>query len=237
MAMAALDPSTTATTASMIESTSLLSYPLGLFCLYCIMSLNEYCYHRYFQHLGINKIDVSRSIRDFFGLPTYKGDGHVEHHRETLDDMMLEPLEKREHILDHDPFRGTAFNWPATFSMTVAITAQSLPVLMLLGWNVPLALVTILTAMMLHALAWNTIHPNMHGLPDVELHQGAPSGLLAGLRDSPAFVHLRVNHEGHHRTPGAHGNYNVCLPMMDHLFGTHVGEIPPAPKEPVATAA
>ena len=35
-----------------------------------------------------------------------------------------------------------------------------------------------------------------------------------------------MNHEGHHRVPGAHGNYNVCCPGADHVFGTYVGIIP-----------
>lgn len=83
----------------------------------------------------------------------------------------------------------------------------------------------VLAALLTHAVIWNTLHPHMHGLPDVPLSHGAPS-ILTELRDSPLFVWLRTNHEGHHRTEGAAGNYNVCCPLVDQLVGTYVGVIP-----------
>lgn len=200
---------------------------LGLAILYTAMSIDEYVYHRYFQHLGINKLDIARSLRETLNLQTYRGDGHVEHHRETLDDMSLT---LRDTILDTDPFRGTAFPWWATTAMTTGVMIQCYPILtFLLGWPGPLAFFVVLSAVMTHALVWNALHPNMHGLPDVPASHGAPSFVLAGFRGSPLFGWLRMNHEGHHRTEGAHGNYNVCCPLTDQLVGTYVGEIPPKP--------
>lgn len=201
----------------------------GLAALYVIMSLNEYIYHRYFQHLGINKLDIARVLRKSSNLDTYKGDGHVEHHRETLDDMTLDF--RRQPDLDADPWRGTAFPWWAYGAMTVSVMGPSIPVLLALGWSAAAIAVGVPSAVLVHTLAWNALHPNMHGLPDVPLTHGPPSGPMACLRGSWYFEWLRKNHEGHHRTEGAHGNYNVCLPLMDQLAGTYVGEVPAAPLE------
>jgi len=192
------------------------------------MSLNEWVYHRYFQHLEINKIDAYRTARKELGWPIYRGDFHTEHHRETLDDMTLDLTREHDGWDDADVYRGTAFPWSATANMTFAIMLQAYPTLSLIGWSPPAIIVVVLTAMLLHALAWNTIHPKMHGLPDVPLSVGAPSSVLAPFNDSDLFSWIRRNHEGHHRTDGARGNYNVCCPLADHLLGTYVGEVPPA---------
>jgi hypothetical protein len=217
----------------------------GLLALYAIMSLNEYIYHRYFQHLGMNKLEFARATRKSFNMDTYRGDGHVEHHRETLDDMTLDlemRIEKPNEMLDADPWRGTAFPWHATFKMTSAVMIQALIVLPLLGWSLPVVVVTVLAAMLVHAAVWNTLHPDMHGLPDVPLSHGVPS-CLPQYRSSELFAWLRMNHEGHHRIDGAEGNYNVCCPLFDQVVGTYVGEIKmkevvqevlPKVKEPIA---
>lgn len=200
---------------------------LGLGALYVIMSASEYMYHRYFQHLGINKVDAFRNLRTALNMPTYKGDGHVEHHRETLDDMTLD--RRLDEVLDADPYRGTAFNWLTTFLMTTPVMGMGYPILSLIGWPGPAIVVAVIGAIMIHALIWNSLHPHMHGLPEVPASHGVPSSVLAPFRDSALFVWLRENHEGHHRVPGAQGNYNVCMPLMDQVFGTDIGRIPPQP--------
>lgn len=90
--------------------------------LYCLMSINEYITHRYYQHTEFNKNSILQVIARFFNLPTkIKGGGHVEHHAETYDDMTLKtddawrrtPAAKS---LDNDVYRGTAFNWEVTVS-------------------------------------------------------------------------------------------------------------------------
>jgi len=209
----------------------------GLAAIYCIMSMNEYIYHRYFQHLGVNRLDSARAVRNALDLPTYKGDGHVEHHRETLDDMTLDLEHLRAPALDSDPFRGTAFPWWATGAMTLSVLVPAFPVLSLLGWSGGAIVAAVVAALLLHALVWNALHPNMHGLPDVPPTHGAPSFVLAHYRDSALFQWLRVNHEGHHRASGAHGNYNVCCPLVDQLVGTDVGEIPMREATPAEVAA
>ena len=64
--------------------------------MYALMSLNEYMTHRYFQHLEFNRPEsllwLKSIIASVTGDPTapkVSGDGHVEHHAETYDDMSL----------------------------------------------------------------------------------------------------------------------------------------------------
>ena len=74
--------------------------------------------------------------------------------------------------------------------------------------------------MLLHALVWNALHPNMHALPEVPWRVGAPSSVLAWARSTWYFRYLYQNHEGHHVLAGQ-ANYNVACPGTDHLVGTY----------------
>ena len=107
----------------------------------------EYIYHRYFQHLGLNKLGPApwlfcgacflpqvRTVRSTLSLSTFQGDGHVEHHRETLDDMTLDVELGREQVLDEDPFRGTSFPWEGSLKMYVGVMALAYPTLSFIGW-------------------------------------------------------------------------------------------------------
>ncbi|CAE8736340.1 unnamed protein product [Polarella glacialis] len=91
----------------------------------------------------------------------------------------------------------------------------------------PLGTAALVAGLSLHAMVWQTLHPAMHLLPDPPITYGFPGWSLAALRQSRYFRFLYANHEGHHRVPGAHGNYNVCFPLADHLFGTYRGYVPP----------
>lgn len=203
---------------------------LGLAALYAIMSMAEYVYHRYFQHLGLNKVGAVRTVRKTFKLSTFQGDGHVEHHRETLDDMSLDVEPGREVVLDIDPFRGTSFPWHGTLKMFAGVMLLAFPTLTFLGWSAQVIVPVVTVAMLFHALLWNALHPNMHGLPDVPLEVGAPSWVLKGFRDSALFNFLRENHAGHHRAVGSHGNYNVCCPLVDQIVGTNVNPLTGVPE-------
>jgi hypothetical protein len=203
--------------------------------MYALMSVNEYMTHRYFQHLEFNKPDslpwLKRAITSVIGdevEPKVAGDGHVEHHAETYDDMSLKNDERWRRTpasksLDEDDFRGTAFHWKATLIMTVQMLPSVLPTYALMGWSVPETMTLLLPSMLLHALVWNAIHPPMHGLPQVTAADGAPSAWLLdlGLGETEYFRYIYDNHMGHH-VLGGQANYNVCCPGTDHLLGTYV---------------
>ena len=108
-------------------------------------------------------------------VPNVRGGGHVEHHAETLDDMTLKTdarwrATKVAKSLDDDVYRGTAFTWSVTGAMTIQMLFTTLPVFMgLLRFRFVTTMAILLPGMLVHALVWNALHPNMHALPDVPL--------------------------------------------------------------------
>ena len=132
--------------------------------------------------------------------------------------------------LDDDVYRGTAFTWSVTGAMTIQMLFTTLPVFMgLLRFRFVTTMAILLPGMLVHALVWNALHPNMHALPDVPLRDGAPSWVFAPLRSTWFFRYLYQNHEGHH-VAGGQANYNVACPGTDHLVGTFVKEADWRPK-------
>jgi len=211
--------------------------------LYALMSVNEYCTHRWYQHEEFNRPHAfqrfcQRVAHVLRSRPLLKpdgrnnlikihGGGHVEHHAETYDDMSLKKdpkwrKSKAAASLDRgDAFRGTAFTWQTTGLMTIQMLPTTLPVFALLGFRVFQTLAVLLPGMLLHALVWNMLHPPMHGLPDVPISVGAPGTWLARLRNTAYFRYIYENHQGHH-VLGGQANYNVCCPLTDHILGTYV---------------
>jgi hypothetical protein len=190
--------------------------------MYSLMSFNEYITHRYYQHtdLGI--------FKRLFGIKL-SGGGHVEHHAETRDDMSLKTNDPRwmkspaALMLDADVYRGTAFSWSVTGIMFIQLLLTCVPVMHVLGWSLMASIGWIIPYLGLHTLVWNALHPAMHGLPDIGASEGPPAALFARFRTSKLFQFLENNHIGHH-VVGGRGNYNVCCPGCDNLFGTFVPE-------------
>lgn len=207
----------------------------GLPLMYGLMSANEYVTHRYYQHNEIGKLELYQTLRKMDKIPKLDGGGHVEHHAETYDDMLLktdDPVWMKSapaQRLNSDPWRGTIFTWQVTAMMFAQCIPSVYPAFYLLGWS-PLATTALFVpSMILHGLVWNCLHPDMHGLPDVPLSVGLPSSTFAPLRGSPVFEFLRLNHVGHHVASGQ-ANYNVCCPGMDHVVGTFMTEEEWTPK-------
>lgn len=218
--------------------------------LYSTMSVNEYITHRWYQHTDFNKTKWMQRLAKFIlrkkQLPTISGGGHVEHHAETYDDMTLKTDDARwmrrpaAQLLNADPFRGTAFTWSVYFLMCLQMMPFSFPPLLALGFNMTQSLVAIMVAVLGHTTVWNTLHPDMHGLPPVPLSHGPPSELFSVLRNTAYFKWIYENHEGHH-VAGGQKNYNVCCPGTDHLLGTFMSKAEwepmvkprPIPAEPV----
>jgi len=207
--------------------------------MYALMSLNEYATHRYFQHLEFNRPDSLLWLKSIIAkatgdpvAPKVPGDGHVEHHAETYDDMSLKNDERWRSnavskALDDDEFRGTAFHWSATGIMTLQMLPSVVPTYMLMGWSLPETIAILLPSMLVHAVVWNAIHPPMHGLAPVPLTAGFGTVVPGGkafsewLLESAYGRWIYKNHMGHH-VLGGQCNYNVCCPMADHLLGTYV---------------
>ena len=206
--------------------------------MYALMSMNEYITHRYYQHAEFNKNALMQKLfrglqidgggyshLEFtyfylFRIPvphTMNQTSHVEHHAETLDDMSLKTDERwlrtpAAQRLNSDPFRGTAFTWSVTLMMFTQMLFTTIPVFKyLLGFSLKTTLAMLAPALLLHATAWNTLHPAMHYLSDVPASIGPASKWLAAFKDSWIFKFLYQNHEGHHVLGGL-ANYNVCCP-------------------------
>lgn len=126
-------------------------------------------------------------------------------------------------LLDGDEYRGTAFTWKVQALMAVQMLPTTLPIFHLMGFSIVQTLMMLIPSLLLHGIIWNTLHPDMHGLPMVPLGKGPPSEWLASLRSSSYFRYLHQNHQGHH-VVGGQANYNVCCPLVDHLVGTYVKE-------------
>ena len=164
--------------------------------MYALMSLNEYMTHRYFQHLEFNRPDSLLWLKAIIAkvtgdpvAPKVPGDGHVEHHAETYDDMSLKNdarwrSTKASISLDHDEYRGTAFHWSATAIMTTQMLPSVLPTYMSMGFSLGETLAILMPCMLLHAVVWNAIHPPMHGLPPVALSAGFGTKLPGGAQFS-----------------------------------------------------
>jgi len=202
----------------------------GIPAMYGLFSFNEYMTHKYYQHNEIGKVEMYQNLRAKNLAPKLDGGGHVEHHAETYDDMMLKTDDENwmksapAQRLNGDVFRGTAFSWSVTAMMMTQCIPTVYPVfLFLLGWS-PLATTAFFVpALLFHGLLWNALHPAMHGLPDVPSSYGLPSWVLRPWRESKLFDMLRENHAGHHVMSGR-ANYNVCCPGFDHILGTFTPE-------------
>ena len=75
----------TETKMDMGVANTLAGFPL----MYALMSANEYVTHRYYQHNEIGKLELYQTLRKMNKIPKLDGGGHVEHHAETYDDMLL----------------------------------------------------------------------------------------------------------------------------------------------------
>jgi hypothetical protein len=60
------------------------------------------------------------------------------------------------------------------------------------GWSVPATTLFYTMALTLHGLVWNTIHPPMHGLPDVPLSIGTHENIYLLFLIHFRYMHSRV---------------------------------------------
>ena len=192
-----------------------LKYIISVPIMYSCMSINEYITHKYYQH---------EEIKSFFKLLGNKRlDSHLEHHIETNNDMTLKKDEKWLNSLSYkklsnDYYRGTAFSYKSTLLMIIQMIITSYPIFYLINFTFRQFLILLIPIMILHAIIWNTIHPNMHGLNDVNWNYGFIS--LPFIKNTSYYKYIYNYHKTHHTSNGLK-NYNVCCPGADHLFGTY----------------
>jgi len=192
----------------------------GVLLIYVVISYTEYAYHRYVQHLDLNRVGLFQLARQILGIPAVKSDFHVLHHRETLDDMSIDAMPK-EAWPDATVHRGTAATWLSFIKMSCIVMFPTYPLLCFLGWPAPIAVGAVLAATLLHLMAYNALHPQLHNLPNVSMLQGPPSLVLGDFQNSAFAQYLTTYHVLHHRS-NARKNFNVCCPLIDHLLGTHM---------------
>jgi len=205
-----------------------IRHTVALPTMYALLSAHEYMTHRYLMHLG-DRRSLKKWITQALRIDRLAAEdnGHMEHHAETLDNMGLRNdtrwrLSPASVALDHDQFRGTAFNWQNYAIVALTMPIYVVPVFALMGWSLEQTMAIFLPSVLLHMLVWNALHPPMHGMPFVPAHVGPPSWVLAGfLRRGRIGRWLYLNHAGHHVLRGK-ANYNVVCPLADHLFGTYV---------------
>ena len=138
---------------------------------------------------------------------------HVDHHKETHEDISL----RRNRVsLDDDKYRGIAFSWKTSLFIALFATVQALALAVYCGVCEEFAITTTVIAALYQGCVWNTMHPQMHGLDDVELSYGPPT---IHLFPSWFLCVLIDNHRMHHASRGSK-RFNVTLLGADFIFGT-----------------
>jgi len=204
-----------------LSGVSELAWPAlsGLAVLYVVLSFTEYAYHRFVQHLELNNVPFYQIARKAIGAPAVAPDFHINHHRETLQDMSIDPL-PRKVWPEATAQRGTAATWWSFAKMSTCIFMPAYPLLSLVGWSLPIAVLAVLAATLLHLMMYNSLHPQLHGLPDVSLADGPPSFGPDSFQKSDLGRWLIEYHVVHHRTRASR-NFNVICPLFDQLLGTY----------------
>mmetsp|Transcript_97674 Transcript_97674/g.280629 ORF Transcript_97674/g.280629 Transcript_97674/m.280629 type:complete len:317 (+) Transcript_97674:61-1011(+) len=204
-----------------LSGLSELAWPAlsGLAVLYVVLSFTEYAYHRFVQHLELNNVPFYQIARKAIGAPAVAPDFHINHHRETLQDMSIDPL-PRKVWPEATAQRGTAATWWSFAKMSACIFMPAYPLLSLVGWSLPIAVLAVLAATLLHLMMYNSLHPQLHGLPDVSLADGPPSFGPDSFQKSDLGRWLIEYHVVHHRTRASR-NFNVICPLFDQLLGTY----------------
>jgi hypothetical protein len=190
-------------------------YIASLPIMYSCMSINEYITHKYYQHEEIKKI--------FKNLSNKRLDLHLEHHMDINNNMTLRTDDKwlksisYKKLSVHD-YRGTAFSYKSTLKMIIQMIITSYPIFYLINFTFGEFLILLIPLMIIHAILWNSMHPYMHDLDDVNWNYGFKS--LSFIRNTSYYKYIYNYHKTHHLIDGSK-NYNVCCPGADYLFGTY----------------
>jgi len=198
----------------------LLRYPIYFMVVYMFFSFVEWILHRYVMHCymyfpWLDKVDPATTFMPFVTYNMQRScQLHHDHHKSVNADMSLKDVEHRD---SHE----LTFDW-ATMIMIIILVAPALFALvwalqLKIGWKVQL--VTIFISALVFCLAWNSIHPTMHGAKvRVSIQEGAPN-LGWDLHKTNIYYQ---NHDVHHQIKGDEkGNYNVIFLGADELLMTN----------------
>jgi len=197
-----------------------LHLPIYFMVVYLFFSLIEWVLHRYIMHCymyfpWLDKVQPNHTTIPFITYNMQKSCHlHHEHHKSVNPDMSLKDP-------DHRDSHELIFDWP-TMIMTILLVIPLLfgvtYILRLhINWKIQIA--TVIIAAIIFCLAWNSIHPTMHGSHvKVAATEGAPN---MGWNLDKDNIYYR-NHDIHHQIKGDEkGNYNVIFLGADELLMTN----------------
>lgn len=170
---------------------------------YIVASILEWIIHKYIMHA---KTGILHELA---------GRDHIRHHLQVNSDMSLNT--------PHDNAEGIYFKYTATIvSFLVFFAIMTVLSKYVLHFSLPIWLIAVLTFAIVcfHHFMWNSIHSSMHN-HDAPYNDGIPRS-NSFLKGTKYYDYLDWYHTIHHLEKGPmKGNYNVCFPFADYLFGTY----------------
>lgn len=164
--------------------------------IYILSSFMEWSLHKFVMHGNpefFEKIPLIGKI-----LASTARD-HLRHHEHVNIDMTLSQTKTN----------GLYFWWSTT--LTFIIIALILSKFM--------APVPIVLSILIHNILWNNWHTRFHKYDQtVKIKEGLPTFQMFPV--GPIYDYLWKYHAIHHSQKGEKYNFNIILPLFDHLFGT-----------------
>lgn len=173
---------------------------LCIILIYVVISLFEWVIHRYVMHGNPGNL---KKVPIFGGILSQMARDHLEHHKHVNIDMTLKNNVKT---------KGVYFPWITTLVFISLIYV-------FLKCSVPLPIVLVIVSVSIHNLLWNNWHTRFHQYQNkIGVLDGLPKLGIFPL--GPIYNYLWKYHAVHHSQKGEKYNFNIILPMFDHIFGT-----------------
>lgn len=164
--------------------------------IYISLSFMEWSLHKFVMHGNpefFEKIPLIGKI-----LAPIARD-HLRHHKHVNIDMTLSQTKTN----------GLYFWWSTTLVFIVIA-------LIITKFITP---VPIVLSVLVHNILWNNWHTRFHKYDQpVNIKEGLPTFQMFPL--GPIYDYLWKYHAIHHSQKGEKYNFNIILPLFDHLFGT-----------------
>ena len=168
--------------------------------MYVVASLFEWVLHKHVMHGNPNTL---KKIPIFGNLMASVARDHLQHHKHVNIDMTLREDTKT---------KGVYFQWVTTLVFVLLIYG-------FLKCSVPLPIVLVIISVSIHNLLWNNWHTRFHQYQhQIGVLDGLPKLSIFPL--GPIYNYLWIYHAIHHSQKGEKYNFNIILPMFDHIFGT-----------------